>query len=149
MPPLALGNGQNYKVTGKVLFYFNAILDELDSRQAAICVLAEAHRDPQLYKRMEEAVYAPRINVIADAFRRAQEKNLFPARFDVDLMIDALYGAVWYKVLIRFEKVNKADLYQKASDSSLHANLTLPRPCKSCSVPYPKSGGFQCSPHRC
>jgi AcrR family transcriptional regulator len=109
LPPLAPYDGtsplQGY--LEKSLFSFGQILSRADCRQAAICILAEAHRDPQLYKRMEEAVYAPRISVIADAFCRAQEKNLFPARFDVDLMIDALYGAVWYKVLIRFEKVNK------------------------------------------
>ena len=37
----------------------------------------------------------------------AQEQEQFPARLDVDLMIDTLYGAVWYKVLIRFEKVTR------------------------------------------
>jgi AcrR family transcriptional regulator len=109
LPPLAPYDGasplQDY--LEKSLFSFGQILGRADSRQAAICVLAEAHRDPQLYKRMEEAVYAPRIKLIADAFRRAQEQNLFPAHFDIDLLIDALYGAVWYKVLIRFEKVSK------------------------------------------
>ena len=109
LPPLAPYDGasplQDY--LEKSLFSFGQILGRADSRQAAICVLAEAHRDPQLYKRMEEAVYAPRIKLIADAFRRAQEQNIFPAHFDIDLLIDALYGAVWYKVLIRFEKVSK------------------------------------------
>jgi hypothetical protein len=83
------------------------VLSRTDCRQAAICVLAEAHRDTQLYRRMEEAVYAPRIGLIADAVRRAQEKEQFPGRLDIDLMIDSLYGAVWYKVLIRFEKVTR------------------------------------------
>jgi hypothetical protein len=56
---------------------------------------------------MEEAVYAPRIGLIADAVHRAQQKEQFPGRLDIDLMIDTLYGAVWYKVLIRFEKVTR------------------------------------------
>jgi hypothetical protein len=70
-------------------------------------VLAEAHRDPKLYKRMEEAIYAPRIKLIVEACRQAQKKNLFSKHFDIDLLIDALYGAVWYKVLIRFQKVTR------------------------------------------
>ncbi len=89
------------------LLSFGQVLSRTDCRQAAICVLAEAHRDAQLYRRMEEAVYAPRIGLITDAIRYAQEQEQFPARLDVDLMIDTLYGAVWYKVLIRFEKVTR------------------------------------------
>ncbi len=89
------------------LLSFGKLLSRTDCRQAAICVLAEAHRDPQLYQRMEESVYAPRIKLIKDAVRQAQRNNKFPRDYDVDLLIDALYGAVWYKVLIRFEKVTK------------------------------------------
>ncbi|MBT6037929.1 MAG: TetR/AcrR family transcriptional regulator [Halieaceae bacterium] len=109
LPPLAPYDGKiplrNYLESS--LFSFGHVLSRTDCRQAAICVLAEAHRDTQLYRRMEEAVYAPRIGLIADAVRRAQEKEQFPGRLDIDLMIDTLYGAVWYKVLIRFEKVTR------------------------------------------
>ena len=56
---------------------------------------------------MEEAVYAPRIKLIGDAFRQARKQGLFPSHYDIDLLIDSLYGAVWYKVLIRFEKVTR------------------------------------------
>ena len=109
LPPLAPYDGKvplrNYLESS--LLSFGQVLSRTDCRQAAICVLAEAHRGPELYRRMEEAVYAPRISLITDAFRHAQEKvqEQFPPGFDVDLMIDTLYGAVWYKVLIRFEKV--------------------------------------------
>ena len=107
LPPLAPYDGKtplrNYLESS--LLSFGQVLSRTDCRQAAICVLAEAHRDAQLYRRMEEAVYAPRIGLITDAIRYAQEQEQFPARLDVDLMIDTLYGAVWYKVLIRFEKV--------------------------------------------
>ena len=56
---------------------------------------------------MEEIVYAPRIALITDAFRQAQADGKFPADADVDLIIDSLYGSVWYKVLIRFETVDR------------------------------------------
>jgi len=90
------------------LFAFGSQIGRTDCRQAAICVLAEAHRDPQLYQRMAEAVYLPRINPIMQAFEHAQEKGEFSQDIDIDVAIDELFGAVWYKVLIRFETVNKA-----------------------------------------
>ena len=90
------------------LLAFGSIISRTDCRQAAICILAEAHRDPKLYTRMAEAVYLPRIDKIRMAFRDAQEQELFPADADIDVAIDELYGAVWYKVLIRFEAVDAA-----------------------------------------
>ena len=90
------------------LLAFGKIISRTDCRQAAICILAEAHRDPKLYSRMAEAVYLPRIGQIRTAFREAQGQGLFPADADIDVSIDELYGAVWYKVLIRFETVSTA-----------------------------------------
>jgi AcrR family transcriptional regulator len=78
------------------LLAFGKTISRTDCRQAAI------------YSRMAEAVYLPRIALIRMAFREAQEQGLFPAEADIDVAIDQLYGAVWYKVLIRFETVNAA-----------------------------------------
>ncbi len=99
------------------LFSFGQLLSRADCRQAAICVLAEAHRDPDLYQRMEEAIYKPRIQLIVNAFEQAQEQGLIPDDFNEDLAIDALYGAVWYKVLIRFEPVTQAYIDELVAQS--------------------------------
>lgn len=108
LPPLAAYDGKTplRDYLQASLLSFGELLSRTDCRQAAICVLAEAHRDQELYKRMEEAVYAPRIKLIKDAFREAQKENKFSQDVDIDVAIDALYGAVWYKVLIRFQSVN-------------------------------------------
>ena len=87
------------------LLAFGKIISRTDCRQAAICILAEAHRDPRLYSRMAEAVYLPRIGQIRTAFREPQGQGLFPADAGFGVAIDDLYGAVWYIVLIRFETV--------------------------------------------
>ena len=109
MPPLAPYNGKIELRTylERSLYTFGKQLARTDCRQAAVCVLAEAHRDPELYQRMEAVVYAPRIALITDSFRQAQEDGKFPADADTNLVIDSLYGAVWYKVLIRFETLNR------------------------------------------
>lgn len=109
LPPLTPYDGKTElkHYLAESLFAFGSQMGRTDCRQAAVCVLAEAHRDPALYRRMEEAVYAPRIALIADAFRQAQRRGRFPTDVDIDLVIDSLYGAVWYKVLIRFEKVTR------------------------------------------
>ncbi len=109
LPPLAPydGGSSPREYLESSLLSFGRLISRNDCRQAAICVLAEAHRDTKLYRRMEEAIYAPRIKLIGEALGRAQQQGLFPGRFKIDLLIDTLYGAVWYKALIRFEKVTK------------------------------------------
>jgi AcrR family transcriptional regulator len=99
------------------LLAFGEIISRTDCRQAAICMLAEAHRDPKLYNRMAEAVYLPRIEQIRMAFREAQEQKVFPQTADIDVAIDELYGAVWYKVLIRFEAVDRAYIKKLVSQA--------------------------------
>lgn len=89
------------------LLAFGQIMSRTDCRQAAICVLAEAHRYPDLYQRMAEAVYLPRIGLIRQAFEQAKDQQGFARETDIDVAIDQLYGAVWYKVLIRFESVDE------------------------------------------
>ena len=44
----------------------SALVAGTDCRQAAICALAEAHRNPNLYQRMEEVDYAPRVKLISE-----------------------------------------------------------------------------------
>ena len=119
LPPLAPYDGQiplrDYLESS--LISFGQVLSRTDCRQAAICILAEAHRDERLYQRMEEAVYAPRIGLIVDAIRCAQKQAQVPPGMDVNLMIDTLYGAVWYKVLIRFETVSRTYIKQLVSQT--------------------------------
>jgi len=110
LPPMPVYDGQTKLPTylGNSLLAFGQQISRTDCRQAAICILAEAHRDPALYHRMAEAVYVPRINLIKQAFKEAQAAGDFSKNINIDVAIDALYGAVWYKVLIRFETVNRA-----------------------------------------
>ena len=109
LPPMPVYDGQTKLpiYLGNSLLAFGQQISRTDCRQAAICILAEAHRDPALYQRMAEAVYVPRINLIKQAFKEAQAVGEFSKNINIDVAIDALYGAVWYKVLIRFETVNR------------------------------------------
>jgi len=54
---------------------------------------------------MDESVYQPRIALIKDALHRAEPLELLAPATSVATVIDTLYGAIWYKVLIRFEDV--------------------------------------------
>ena len=109
LPPMPVYDGQKKLPTylGNSLLAFGQQISRTDCRQAAICILAEAHRDPALYQRMAEAIYVPRINLIKQAFREAQAAEEISKNINIDVAIDALYGAVWYKVLVRFETVNR------------------------------------------
>ena len=100
------------------LLSFGQLIGRDDCRQAAICVVAEAHRDPELYRRMEESIYAPRIQLITDAIGMAVREGQLPPVLDIPVMVDALYGAVWYKVFIRFETVTP-EYVRRLTDTQL------------------------------
>lgn len=120
IPPLAPFEGElpvrDY--LERSLLSFGQLIGRDDCRQAAICVVAEAHRDPELYRRMEESIYAPRIQLITDAIGIAIREGQLPPGLDVPVVVDALYGAVWYKVFIRFETVTP-DYVRRLTDTQL------------------------------
>jgi AcrR family transcriptional regulator len=108
LPPLAPYDGGSLRdFLEDSLFTFGQQMSRIDCKQAAICVLAEAHRDPMLYKKMEQAVYAPRIELIAEAFNRSRGTGELADHIDPSLAIDSLYGAVWYKILLRSDTVTR------------------------------------------
>jgi len=55
---------------------------------------------------MESTIYLPRIELILEAFKLAKSKNVAPTVKNVNVLIHQLYGAIWYKVMIRFEQVD-------------------------------------------
>ena len=71
---------------------------------------------------MEEVVYAPRVKPISETLQQAQRNAVFPDSFNIDLAIDALYGAVWDKELIRFETVSRGEI-KKLVPQTLDATL--------------------------
>ena len=66
---------------------------------------------------MKSTFYVPRIKLILDAFRATSSKDEAPAVKNVNLLIHQLYGAVWYKVMIRFEQVD-ASFVRKLVDQA-------------------------------
>lgn len=108
LPPVPEYDGSTSlkKYLTKTLLEFGKHIGQTDCRQAAICILSETHRDPSLHARMESDVYFPRIELIIAAFKLAEANGEFPHPRDISILIDQLYGAVWYKVMIRFEKVD-------------------------------------------
>jgi hypothetical protein len=66
---------------------------------------------------MESTIYLPRIELILDAFKAARSKDEAPAVKNVNVLIHQLYGAVWYKVMIRFEQVD-ASFVRKLVDQA-------------------------------
>lgn len=120
IPPLAPFDGERpvREYLERSLLSFGQLIGRDDCRQAAICVVAEAHRDPELYRRMEESIYAPRIQLITDAIGMAVREGQLPPGLDIPVMVDALYGAVWYKVFIRFETVTP-EYVRRLTDTQL------------------------------
>ena len=80
LPPMPVYDGKTKLPTylGNSLLAFGQQISRTDCRQAAICILAEAHRDPELYQRMAEAVYLPRIDLIKQVLKRRKRPDNIP-----------------------------------------------------------------------
>ncbi|WP_067479057.1 TetR/AcrR family transcriptional regulator [Actinomadura hibisca] len=65
-------------------------------------VIAESHHDRELVGALS-AMVGPRIEAARERLRRAREQGQLAADADVDLIIDLLYGPLYYRLLLHLE----------------------------------------------
>ena len=115
LPPLAPYDGGSLRdFLEDSLFTFGQQMSRIDfCKQAAICVLQKRIVIRCCTKKWSKGFYAPRIELIAEAFNRSRETGELADHIDPSLVIDSLYGAVWYKILLRSDTVT-CPLYKEA-----------------------------------
>jgi AcrR family transcriptional regulator len=63
-------------------------------------LMAQAQLNDQLRSRFRDDFTARRRAVLAGIFRRAAERGQIGAGYDLELLVDLIFGAMWYRLLI-------------------------------------------------
>ncbi|WP_159838366.1 TetR/AcrR family transcriptional regulator [Nocardia sp. CY41] len=74
--------------------------------QALVGLMADAQRDPELSKRLQETVIGPRRAVLRTLLRRGVDNGEFAETVPLDLVVDFAFGAMWYRLLSRHAPVD-------------------------------------------
>ena len=69
--------------------------------------MASVETRPGLVSAGRRSGRCSRIECTAAAFCQRKEQSTFPADITIDPLNAALFGGVWYKVILRFEIVNR------------------------------------------
>jgi AcrR family transcriptional regulator len=85
---------------------------------AYLALVAEGQHDPDLARALIERIIAPRRGEARDVLVRGIERGDLAADLDPDLVVDLLYGPIYYRML-----VTRAPLTRKYIDSLLAAAL--------------------------
>ncbi|MFD6530400.1 TetR/AcrR family transcriptional regulator [Streptomyces sp. NPDC060184] len=64
-------------------------------------ILSELHHDEELARDLAERVVDPRVDLAVTLLARAQERGQIPAGADPRLMVELLYGPVYYRHVLR------------------------------------------------
>jgi AcrR family transcriptional regulator len=78
-----------------------SILRRGNSRATWASLIAEAQSDPELAKEFRDTYIAERRKVGARLIERGIERGELRADTDVQVVLDLLYGPIWYRMLLR------------------------------------------------
>ncbi|MFE7748208.1 TetR/AcrR family transcriptional regulator [Streptomyces sp. NPDC057428] len=71
-------------------------------------ILSELHDDEVLARAVREQLVDPRFDAAVQRLRRAQEQGQVPAGADLPLMVEMLYGPLYYRNLLRKPPMDEA-----------------------------------------
>jgi AcrR family transcriptional regulator len=79
------------------------LFNEPRTRGPFVALIAESQHDPELARALRERFIASRRAAAREVFARGQARRELRADLDVELAIDALYGALYYRLLVSGE----------------------------------------------
>jgi AcrR family transcriptional regulator len=79
--------------------------DTTKAGKALLAVIAESQHDAGLADALTERLIAERRASASEVFRRGIERGELRRDLDVDIAIDALYGAIYYRLLVSHQRV--------------------------------------------
>jgi AcrR family transcriptional regulator len=71
-------------------------------------IIAEMQHDPDLASAFREQYVVPRRRAPREALQQAVERGELPAGSNPDIIMDALYGAIYFSLLIRTHEIDQA-----------------------------------------
>jgi AcrR family transcriptional regulator len=106
---------------------FAGVLTGRNGRLLA-AIVAAAQNDPEVQQTFVSHWIAPRRQMWRRALERFQEKGALPADFDINVVLDAMYGPLYFLLMVRHGKVTTA--YAEALARTLLSGF-LPRAARS------------------
>jgi AcrR family transcriptional regulator len=71
-------------------------------------IIAEMQHDPDLASAFREQYVVPRRRAPREALQQAVDRGDLPAGSNPDIIMDALYGAIYFSLLIRTHEIDQA-----------------------------------------
>src|SRR4051812_15758591 len=71
-------------------------------------LIAAAQADPEIARAVNDVIIAPRVHACLDRLRRAQQVGQLDGDADLDLLVELLYGPLYYRLLLQTEPVSNA-----------------------------------------
>jgi AcrR family transcriptional regulator len=98
----------------RLLGWLVAVLAEPIGGRVVAGLVADLQHDPELAERYHRDVVPARRRAMLDALERGRERGELRADADLELAVDALHGAVFYRLLLSGEPLDAAFTEQLA-----------------------------------
>lgn len=82
--------------------------DELSLGELLAGLIADAQSDPELERELRETLIATRRSVGAAILTRGIQRGEIDPNIDLQLVLDLLYGPIWYRLLLRNAPLTRA-----------------------------------------
>ena len=82
--------------------------DELSLGELLAGLIAAAQSDPELGRELRETLIAARRAVATSILERGMQRGEVDPELDLPLVLDLLYGPIWYRLLLRNAPLNRA-----------------------------------------
>ncbi len=92
----------------RLLGWLVAVLAEPIGGRVVAGLVADLQHDPELAERFHRDVVPARRRAMLDALERGRERGEIRADADLELAVDALHGAVFYRLLLSGEPLDAA-----------------------------------------
>lgn len=92
---------------------------------ALVGVMADAQRDPELSKRLQDTVIGPRRDALRDILRRGVEAGTLAENVPLPLVVDFAFGAMWYRLLSHHAPIDD-ELARQITDAIARLLATSP-----------------------
>lgn len=114
----------NLPLEGSIRFKARTLIDAFNGFFGRVLagLIAEAQSDPELQRKLNQAYILPRrAGTIAD-IRRAQLEGLFPADIDPNIIVDQVFGSIYFQMITKITPLTHdyADLLVGTIFSQLH-----------------------------
>jgi AcrR family transcriptional regulator len=117
-PPASPGGGSTRDVVRERLDWLAAVLAEPTGGRVLAGLIADMQHDADLAERFHRDVVPARRRAMLDALERARERGEIRTDADLGVAVDALHGAVFYRLLLSGEPLD-ADFTERLATQVL------------------------------